>query len=51
MMMFLIFIPELIENVKECKIILYNFEKLSGYKFSIECVSRLAKKISKTCWE
>ena len=27
-----------------CKIILYNFEKLSGYKFSIECVEKLVDK-------
>ena len=26
------------------KIILYNFEKLCGYKFSIECVEKLVKK-------
>ena len=28
----------------QCKIILYNFEKLSGYKFSLECVETLVKK-------
>ena len=27
----------------ECEIVLYNFEKLCGYKFSEECVQELAK--------
>ena len=35
------FYSKLIENVKDCRIILYNFEKLSGYKFSIDCVKKL----------
>tara|TARA_B100001093_G_scaffold500545_1_gene551138 strand:+ start:22 stop:906 length:885 start_codon:yes stop_codon:yes gene_type:complete len=38
------FYTRLIESVPECKIILYNFEKLCGYKFSIECVTKLVKK-------
>ena len=38
------FYTRLIESVPECKIILYNFEKLCGYKFSIDCVERLVKK-------
>ena len=42
------FYSKLIENVKDCRIILYNFEKLSGYKFSIKCVSKLAKSFPKT---
>ena len=29
------------------KIILYNFEKLCGYKFSIRCVKELVKKFPK----
>ena len=29
------------------RIILYNFEKLCGYKFSIECVEELVKKFPK----
>ena len=41
------FYSKLIENVKDCRIILYNFEKLSGYKFSIECVSKLAESFPK----
>ena len=35
------FYKKLIEKVSDCKIILYNFEKLSGYKFSEECVKNL----------
>ncbi len=38
------FYKKIIESIPECKIILYNFEKLSGYKFSIECVKELVKK-------
>ena len=38
------FYSRLIEAVPSCKIILYNFEKLCGYKFSIECVEELVKK-------
>ncbi len=37
------FYSKLIEEVSDAKIILYNFEKLSGYKFSINCVEYLAK--------
>ena len=38
---------KLVNSVPESKIILYNFEKLCGYKFSIECVETLAKKYPK----
>jgi len=38
------FYTRIIESIPECKIILYNFEKLCGYKFSIECVGELVKK-------
>jgi len=38
------FYTKLVESVPECKIILYNFEKLCGYKFSIDCVEELVKK-------
>ena len=37
----------ILEKVPECKIILYNFEKLCGYMFSIECVKELVKKFPK----
>ena len=33
-----------IQRVPDSKIILYNFEKLCGYKFSIECVEKLVSK-------
>ena len=38
------FYTRIIKSVPECKIILYNFEKLCGYKFSINCVEELVKK-------
>ena len=38
------FYSKIIETIPECKIILYNFEKLCGYKFSITCVEELVKK-------
>tara|TARA_B100001057_G_scaffold49555_1_gene44151 strand:+ start:8915 stop:9799 length:885 start_codon:yes stop_codon:yes gene_type:complete len=38
------FYSRIVESVPKCKIILYNFEKLSGYKFSIDCVKKLVKK-------
>jgi 4-hydroxy-tetrahydrodipicolinate synthase len=38
------FYKRIIESIPECKIILYNFEKLCGYKFSINCVKELVKK-------
>ena len=38
------FYTKIIQSIPECKIILYNFEKLCGYKFSIECVEELVKK-------
>jgi len=41
------FFSKIIENVPDSKIILYNFEKLCGYKFSIECVRELVKKFPK----
>ena len=38
------FYSKIIEAVPSCKIILYNFEKLCGYKFSLECVETLVRK-------
>ena len=35
------------EAAPDSRIILYNFEKLCGYKFSIECVEELVKKFPK----
>ena len=41
------FYANVIQKVPESKIILYNFEKLSGYKFSIQIVEKLAKNFPK----
>ena len=41
------FYTKIINEIGECNIILYNFEKLSGYKFSIDCVQKLAEKFPK----
>ena len=38
------FYSKIIEKIPEAKIILYNFEKLCGYKFSIDCIEELVKK-------
>ena len=38
------FYTKIIQSIPECKIVLYNFEKLCGYKFSIECIKELVKK-------
>jgi 4-hydroxy-tetrahydrodipicolinate synthase len=37
------FYTKLINSAPKMKIILYNFEKLSGYKFSTEAVTKLVK--------
>ena len=37
------FYTKLVEATPKAKIILYNFEKLCGYKFSVECVEKLVK--------
>ena len=38
------FYTKIIEKFPTIKIIIYNFEKLCGYKFSIECVEQLVSK-------
>ena len=37
------FYTKIVDVVPDCQIILYNFEKLCGYKFSVECVKELVK--------
>ena len=37
------FFANVVQKVPESKIILYNFEKLSGYKFNVQIVEKLAK--------
>jgi len=41
------FYSRVVEATPNSRIILYNFEKLCGYKFSIECVEELVKKFPK----
>ena len=41
------FYSRIINSIPKCKIILYNFEKLCGYKFSLECIKELVKKFPK----
>jgi len=41
------FYSRVIKAMPDSRIILYNFEKLCGYKFSIECVKELVKKFPK----
>ena len=38
------FYTKIVEAVPETEIILYNFEKLCGYKFSINCIRELVKR-------
>ena len=38
------FYSKIVEAAPNSKIVLYNFEKLCGYKFSLECVQELVKK-------
>ena len=38
---------KLIQSVPDAKIILYNFEKLCGYKFSVDCVENLVARFPK----
>ena len=41
------FYSRVVEATPDSRIILYNFEKLCGYKFSIECIEELVKKFPK----
>jgi len=41
------FYSRVVKASPDSKIILYNFEKLCGYKFSVECVEELVKKFPK----
>ena len=38
------FYSKIIDAIPESEIILYNFEKLCGYKFSVECIKELVKR-------
>ena len=37
------FYSKIVEALPKCEIILYNFEKLCGYKFTVECIEELVK--------
>ena len=41
------FYSKIVEAISDCEIVLYNFEKWCGYKFSVNCVKELAKKYPK----
>ncbi len=41
------FYSKLVESVPESEIILYNFERLCGYKFSLDCIKKLVSKFPK----
>ena len=41
------FYSRIINEINDCKIILYNFEKLSGYKFSEDIIEKLVKDFPK----
>jgi 4-hydroxy-tetrahydrodipicolinate synthase len=41
------FYAQIVQAIPESEIILYNFEKLSGYKFSVECIKELVKQFPK----
>ena len=41
------FYSKIVNAIPDSEIILYNFEKLCGYKFSIECVKKLVSKYPK----
>ena len=41
------FYSKIVEAVPDSEIILYNFEKLSGYKFSIDCIKKLVERFPK----
>ena len=38
------FYTKIIDAIPDCQIVLYNFEKLCGYKFSLECVEELVNR-------
>ena len=41
------FYSRIVDAIPDSRIVLYNFEKLCGYKFSIECVKELVRKFPK----
>jgi 4-hydroxy-tetrahydrodipicolinate synthase len=41
------FYSKIVQAISDCEIVLYNFEKLCGYKFTVDCVEKLVKKFPK----
>ena len=41
------YFAKIFERIDNCKVILYNYEKLCGYKFSVECIKQLKDKFPK----
>ena len=41
------FYSKIVQAIYDCEIVLYNFEKLCGYKFTVDCVEKLVKKFPK----
>ena len=41
------YFSKIFERIDNCKVILYNYEKLCGYKFSVECIKQLKDQFPK----
>jgi len=41
------FYTKIVENIPDSEIILYNFEKLCGYKFSVPCIEEIVRRFPK----
>ena len=41
------YFAKIFERIDNCKVILYNYEKLCGYKFSVECIKQLKDQFPK----
>ena len=41
------YFAKIFERINNCKVILYNYEKLCGYKFSVECIKQLKDQFPK----
>ena len=41
------YFAKIFERIDNCKVILYNYEKLCGYKFSVECIKQLKEQFPK----
>ena len=41
------YFAKIFERIDNCKVVLYNYEKLCGYKFSVECIKQLKDQFPK----